>query len=150
MIVPVTGKVYGDTERANAHAAVDEGWLTEGKWGAEFERKLREFTGKREVILCNSGSSANLLALSALELPPGSEVITTALNFPTTLNPIIQCGLVPVFVDCTLPQMTADVSQIEAAIGPKTRAVMLAHTLGVPFDVQAVLEICRRHDLKLV
>jgi CDP-6-deoxy-D-xylo-4-hexulose-3-dehydrase len=150
MIVPVSGKIIGDAEKANAHAAIDEGWLTEGKWGAEFERKLREFTSRRFVILCNSGSSANLLALSALELEPGSEVITTALNFPTTLNPIIQCGLVPVFVDCTLPQMVADVSQIEAAISPKTRAIMLAHTLGVPFDVEAVLDICKRHNLKLV
>jgi len=150
IVVPVTGKIIGDTEKANAHAAIEEGWLTEGRWGAEFERKLREFTGRREVILCNSGSSANLLALAALELPKGSEVITTALNFPTTLNPIIQLGLVPVFVDVNLPQMTANVEQIEAAVTDKTRAIMLAHTLGVPFDVQAVLQICKRHDLRLV
>ena len=150
MIVPVYGKVYGDAEKANAHAAIDEGWLTEGKWGAEFERKLSDFTGRRFVILCNSGSSANLLALASLELPKGSEVITTALNFPTTLNPIIQLGLVPVFVDCTLPQMVANVDQIEAAVTDKTRAIMLAHTLGVPFDVDEVLAICKRHNLKLV
>src|SRR5512146_695673 len=149
MIVPVSGKVYGDLEKKYAHEAVEDGWLTEGRWCAEFEKRLREFTGKREVILCNSGSSANLLALAALELQEGDEVITTALNFPTTLNPIIQLGLRPVLVDVKLPEMTADPAQVEAAISSKTRAVILAHTLGVPFD-DRIRQICKEHNLYLV
>src|SRR5512139_1375796 len=130
MNVPVHGRIWGEAEHANLREVVDSDWYTAGKWCAAFERRLEEYLGVRDVILCNSGSSANLLAVSALDLLPGDEVITTAVNFPTTVNPIIQAGGVPVFIDVKLPQMTADVTQLEAALSERTRAVILAHTLG--------------------
>jgi len=149
MIVPVSGKVVGDLERVNLFDATEELWLTSGKWCAEFEKKLREFTGKREVVLCNSGSSANLLALETLGLTPPDQVITTALNFPTTVAPILQTGGIPVFIDVTL-NMVADVSDLEYALTKDTRAVMLAHTLGYPFDIKAVRKFCRENYLTLI
>jgi len=150
MIVPVHGRIVGEPERAALRQVADSDWYTAGKWCAQFEKRLRAYLGVRHVSLCNSGSSANLLAISALELKPGDEVITTAVNFPTTVNPIIQAGAIPVFIDVKLPQMTADVSQLEAALSPRTRAVVLAHTLGYPFDVNEVLDFCQKHNLRLI
>jgi CDP-6-deoxy-D-xylo-4-hexulose-3-dehydrase len=150
MNVPVHGRIVGEEERANLYAVADSDWYTAGPWCAKFEKKLREYLGVRHVTLCNSGSSANLLAVSALELEPGDEVITTAVNFPTTVNPILQVGAIPVFIDVTLPHMVADASQLEAALSDKTKAVVLAHTLGYPFDVAAVVDFCKEYSLYLV
>lgn len=160
MRVPVHGAVFNQDERDNllAIAKADDLWLTAGPWCAKFERGLREFTGQREVVLCNSGSSANLLAISALTAPelgdrrimPGDEVITTALNFPTTLNPILQIGAVPVLIDVTLPGLVADTSMLQAALSPRTKAVIFAHTLGYPFDVQEVKLFCEMNNLWLI
>jgi CDP-6-deoxy-D-xylo-4-hexulose-3-dehydrase len=133
-------------------------WLTTGRFAEKFEREFAAFFGRRYSILVNSGSSANLLAVSALtslklgarRLVPGDEVITVAAGFPTTVNPIIQCGLVPVFVDITIPTYNIDVRQLEAARSERTRAVMLAHTLGNPFDVAAVKNFADRHGLWLI
>ncbi len=150
MIVPVHGRIWGEPEHANLREVVDSDWYTAGKWCHAFERKLADYLGVRHVVLCNSGSSANLLAVSALELQPGDEVITTAVNFPTTVNPILQVGAVPVFIDVKLPMMTADVRQLEAALSPRTKAVVLAHTLGYPFEVNEVWKFCRHNDLWLV
>src|SRR5207253_10835823 len=126
-------------------------WLTTGRFAAEFERAFASFCGLRHAVLVNSGSSANLIAMSCLTSPklgerrlrPGDEVITVAAGFPTTVAPIIQNGLIPVFVDITLPTYNADVSQLEAALSPRTRAVMMAHTLGNPFDLDAVRSFCQ-------
>ena len=150
MNVPVHGRIWGETEHANLMEVVNSDWYTAGPWCAKFEKKLREYLGVRHAILCNSGSSANLLAISALELQPGDEVITTAVNFPTTINPVLQVGAIPVFVDVKLPQMTADVIQLEAALSPRTKTVILAHTLGYPFDVNEVVAFCHKHDLALI
>ena len=144
------GRIWGEPEHANLREVVDSDWYTAGNWCKLFEKKLRDYLGVRYVSLCNSGSSANLLAISALELQPGDEVITTAVNFPTTVNPILQVGAVPVFVDVKLPHMTADVRQLEAALSPKTRAVVLAHTLGYPFELTAVRAFCDKHKLWLI
>jgi len=156
--VPVSGKVI---DAADMSAVVDsalDGWFTSGRWAREFERKLARFVGVRFASLVNSGSSANLVALSALTSPrlgaralrPGDEVITVAAGFPTTVNPIFQNGLVPVFVDVTLPTCEIDVTQLEAAHSPRTRAVMVAHTLGNVFDLGAVSAFCRKHNLWLI
>ena len=133
-------------------------WLTTGRYAARFEREFARRFGVRECSLVNSGSSANLCAISALTSPKlgdrrlvaGHEVITVAAGFPTTVNPIIQNGLVPVFVDVTVPTYNVDVTQLEEALSPRTRAIMLAHTLGNPFDLKAVTEFARRHKLWLV
>ena len=135
-----------------------DAWFTTGRFAEEFERKLARFVGVRCASLVNSGSSANLLALTALTSPklgdtalkPGDEVITVAAGFPTTINPIIQNRLVPVFVDVTLPTYEIDVSQLEAARSAKTRAIMIAHTLGNVFDLDAVTAFARKHDLWLI
>jgi CDP-4-dehydro-6-deoxyglucose reductase, E1 len=133
-------------------------WLTTGRFAAAFERKLAKFIGVRCASLVNSGSSANLVALSALTSPklgdralrPGDEVITVAAGFPTTVNPIIQNGLVPVFVDITLPTFNIDVTQLNAALSERTRAIVIAHTLGNPFNLGAVTEFARKHNLWLI
>jgi CDP-4-dehydro-6-deoxyglucose reductase, E1 len=148
--VPVHGRIWGEPEHANLREVVDSDWYTAGKWCALFEKRLQDYLGVKHAILCNSGSSANLLAVSALELQPGDEVITTAVNFPTTVNPIIQAGAIPVFVDVKLPQMTVDITQLDHALSPRTRAVILAHTLGYPFDVAEVVEFCEKHGLALI
>ena len=135
-----------------------DGWFTTGHWAKEFERKLARFVGVRSASLVNSGSSANLVALSALtspklgprQLKPGDEVITVAAGFPTTVNPIFQNRLVPVFVDVVLPTYEIDVTKLEAARSEKTRAVMIAHTLGNVFDLGAVTAFCRKHNLWLI
>jgi len=156
--VPPSGKLLGAEELRNMVDAALDGWLTTGRYNTEFERRLARFLGVRSAITVNSGSSANLVAFSTLTssklgdraIQPGDEVIAVAAGFPTTVNPILQCGAVPVFVDVQLPTYNIDPSRIEAAITPRTRAIMLAHTLGNPFDLDAVMEIVRRHDLWLI
>jgi CDP-6-deoxy-D-xylo-4-hexulose-3-dehydrase len=156
--VPVSGKVI---DAADVCAVVDsalDGWFTTGRWAKEFERRLARFVGVRSASLVNSGSSANLVALSALTSPklgaralqPGDEVITVAAGFPTTVNPIFQNRLVPVFLDVTLPTYEIDVAQLEAAHSPRTRAVMIAHTLGNVFNLDAITAFCRKYNLWLI
>src|SRR4051794_28236883 len=157
-VVPVSGKVI---DAADMSAVVDsalDGWFTTGRWAKEFEKKLARFVGVRSASLVNSGSSANLVALSALtspklgdrQLKPGDEVITVAAGFPTTVNPILQNRLVPVFVDITVPTYEIDVSQLEAARSEKTRAIMIAHTLGNAFDLDAVVAFAKKHNPWLI
>ncbi len=156
--VPPAGKVLGAPELRNLVEASLDGWLTTGRFNAQFEPRLAAFLGVQHALTTNSGSSANLLAFSALTSPslgarairPGDEVIAVAAAFPTTVNPVLQCGAVPVFVDVHIPTYNIDPALIEAAISPRTKAVMMAHTLGNPFDLQAVTELCRKHGLWLV
>ncbi|MHB0913513.1 MAG: lipopolysaccharide biosynthesis protein RfbH [Armatimonadota bacterium] len=156
--VPVSGKVF---DAADIQHLVDSSldfWLTTGRFAALFERKFAELCGLSHASLVNSGSSANLLAVSCLTSPslgdrqlrPGDEVITVAAGFPTTLNPIIQNGLVPVFVDVSIPTYNVDVSQLEAALSGRTKAVIFAHTLGNPFDISAVMDFARKHRLWVI
>ena len=156
--VPVSGKVLDANDYAALVDASLDGWLTAGRFHEDFERGLARYVGVRSAVFVNSGSSANLVALSALTSPklgkkalkPGDEVITVAAGFPTTVNPIIQNGLVPVFVDVELGTYDAVIDQVREAISPKTRAIMMAHTLGNPFDVAQIKSICQEHDLWLV
>jgi len=156
--VPASGKVIGENEIANLMEAALDGWLTTGRFNAAFEEQLAEYLGVVHVLTTNSGSSANLLALTALTSPqlgdralqPGDEVITAAAGFPTTVNPILQNGLVPVLVDSSLPTYNIDASLVEQAIGKRTRAIMVAHTLGNPFDLDAIMRIAERHGLWLI
>ena len=156
--VPVSGKVFNERELELLVDSSLDFWLTTGRYAAEFEKKFSKVMGMKHAMLCNSGSSANLLAVTALTssrlgkraLKEGDEVITAAAGFPTTVNPILQNRLVPVFVDVELGTYDCSVEKIEAAIGPKTRAIMMAHTLGNPFDVTAIKEICKEHDLWLI
>jgi len=157
-VVPVSGKVIDAADMSAVVDAALDGWFTTGRWAKDFERKLERFVGVRSASLVNSGSSANLVALSALTSPklgdralkPGDEVITVAAGFPTTVNPIFQNRLVPVFVDVTLPTYEIDVTKLEAARSEKTRAVMVAHTLGNVFDLDAVTAFCKKYKLWLV
>ena len=156
--LPYAARVFDEREVLAAVDASLDFWLTLGEHGERFQRGLSRFLGVRHSVLTNSGSSANLVAFSALTSPklgsrrirPGDEVITAAAGFPTTVNPIIQAGCVPVFIDCDPRTANARVDQLEEALSPRTRAVMLAHTLGNPFDVDAVLDFCRRHRLWLI
>ncbi|MFM8984694.1 MAG: lipopolysaccharide biosynthesis protein RfbH [Planctomycetia bacterium] len=160
--VPVAGRVFDDRDVTSLVDSALDFWLTTGRFAEAFEQRFATRVGVRCASLVNSGSSANLLALTALtshklgdaRLQPGDEVITVAAGFPTTVNPILQNGLVPVFVDIEHPESRAtynvDVDRLAAARGPRTRAVMLAHTLGNPFDCAAVADFCGRHDLWLV
>lgn len=156
--VPISGKVFDAEELESLVDSALDFWLTTGRFAEQFEREFARFIGVRSASLVNSGSSANLLALSALTSPklgerrlrPGDEVITVAAGFPTTLNPIFQCGLVPVFVDVEIPTYNVNVEQLEDAVSPRTRAVMLAHTLGNPFDVATVMEFVKARDLWLI
>ena len=156
--VPPSGKVLGAAEFVNLVDASLDGWLTTGRYNAAFEKKLAGFLGIEHVLTCNSGSSANLLALTALTSPrlgaralqPGDEVITAAAGFPTTVNPILQNGLTPVFVDSEIGTYNPSPAAVEAAISPRTRAIMLAHTLGNPFDAAALRALADRHGLWLV
>lgn len=153
-----SGRVFDANELVHLVDAALDFWLTTGRYAAQFEREFARFLGVRHAILCNSGSSANLLALSALTSPklgerrlqPGDEVITVAAGFPTTVNPIIQNNLVPVFLDIELGTYNVDVRYLEEAISPRTRAIFLAHTLGNPFNLDAVLDVAKRHDLWLI
>lgn len=156
--VPITGKVFDEKEMISMVDAVLEGWWTEGRFSEQFESKLSKWLGVKQAILVNSGSSANLLAISALmsaklgskKLNPGDEVITVAASFPTTVNPIIQNKLVPVFVDVELGYYNINVEEVKKAISPKTRAVFVAHTLGNPFNIDAIAAICKEHNLWLI
>ncbi len=156
--VPISGKVFDDAE---IQLLVDAGldfWLTTGRYAAQFEDEFARLFGLRYAMLANSGSSANLLALTALTSPslkeraltPGDEVITVASGFPTTVNPIIQNKLVPVFLDVEIPTYNVEASQLEAALSERTRAVSLAHTLGNPFDLATVTEFVKKHNLWLI
>lgn len=156
--IPPSGKVIGAAEIKNMVEASLDGWLTTGRFNDEFERRLKHFIGVEHLITVNSGSSANLVAFSTLTSPqlgsravqPGDEIIAVAAGFPTTLNPIVQFGAVPVFVDVSIPTYNIDVMQIEAAISPKTKAIMIAHTLGNPFDLDAVIALCKKYKLWLI
>jgi len=156
--VPVSGRVFAAEDMRYLVDSSLDFWLTTGRYAEQFEREMARFMGIRTVMLCNSGSSANLLALSALTSPsleerqlrPGDEIITVAAGFPTTVNPIVQNGLIPVFLDIDLATYNIDVSQLERAISPKTRGIMLAHTLGNPFNPDAVMAVANQHDLWLI
>ena len=156
--IPPSGKVMDADDCAHLIDASLDMWLTTGRFGAEFEKKLARIFGRKLSKLTVSGSAANLLAFSTLtswklgadRLKPGDEVITVAAGFPTTVAPIIQNGCVPVFVDVDIKTHNVDVDALEAAIGPKTRAVMIAHSLGNPFDVPRVAALCEKHGLYLI
>lgn len=156
--IPPSGRLVGAEEAQLMVEAALDGWLTAGRFNTAFEQQLAEFLGVRHLLTVNSGSSANLLAFSALTSPrlgnraiqPGDEVLAVAAAFPTTVNPILQYGAVPVFVDVELGTYNVDVQQLEAAVTPRTKAVMLAHTLGNPFNLDAVSALCRKHGLWLV
>lgn len=156
--IPASGKVLGPEEFVNVVDAALDGWLTTGRFNDSFEKKLAAYLGVAHVLTCNSGSSANLLALSALTSPqlghralkPGDEVITAAAGFPTTVNPILQNGLIPVFVDSHIPSYNPLPATIEVAITPRTRAIMLAHTLGNPLAIAELKAIADRHQLWLI
>ena len=157
-VVPPSGKVLDAAELKNMVEASLDGWLTTGRFNEAFEKRLAEYLGVKFLITTNSGSSANLLAFTTLTSPrlgeraikPGDEVIGVAAGFPTTVNPILQFGAVPVFVDIDLASHNIDADKIEAAISPKTKAIMLAHSLGNPFNINVVMEICRKHGLWLI
>ncbi len=156
--ISYASRVYDAQEMKNLVDSALEFWLTSGRYTDQFEQKLAEYIGVRHCALVNSGSSANLLAFMALTSPllgerrvqRGDEVITVAAGFPTTVTPFLQYGAVPVFVDLTIPQYNIDASRLEDALSEKTKAVMIAHTLGNPFDLKAVREFCDRHKLWLV
>ena len=156
--VPVSGKVIDGDDLSSVVDSALDCWFTTGRFAEDFERKLARFVGVRCASLVNSGSSANLLAVSALTSPklgdrrlkPGDEVITVASGFPTTVNPILQNRLVPVFVDVTLPTYEIAAGQLEAARSEKTRAVVIAHTLGNVFDLDAITSFVRKHNLWLI
>jgi CDP-4-dehydro-6-deoxyglucose reductase, E1 len=156
--IPCAGRVFDADDMVHLVDSALDFWLTAGRFAAEFERVFARFWGLRHALLVNSGSSANLVALSCLtspklgdrQLQPGDEVITVAAGFPTTVNPIIQNRLVPVFVDVRLPTYNVDVDQLEDAVSPRTRAVMLAHTLGNPYDLARVTAFTAKHHLWLI
>ena len=156
--VPVAGRVYGARELRLLAEASLEFWLTTGRFNDAFEEGLKKYIGVRHLLTCNSGSSANLLAVSSLTshllkkraMKPGDEVITCATGFPTTVNPVLQNGLIPVFVDVDIPTYNIQADRIEAAITDKTRAIVVAHTLGNPYDLGTVMEVAKKHDLFVV
>jgi CDP-4-dehydro-6-deoxyglucose reductase, E1 len=157
-VVPPSGKVLGASELKNMVEASLDGWLTTGRFNEAFEKRFAEFVGVPHALTTTSGSSANLLAFTALTshklgtraLKPGDEVITVAAGFPTTVNPMLQNGMVPVFVDVDIPTYNIDPNKIEAAISSKTKAIMVAHTLGNPFDLDAVMAIANKHNLWVI
>ncbi len=156
--IPISGRVFDEQELELLVDSSLDFWLTTGRFAEQFEREFAKFVGVREAVLVNSGSSANLLAIAALTSPklgdrrlrPGDEIITLAAGFPTTVNPIVQNRLVPVFVDVHIPTFNVDVSYLEAALSDRTRAVIFAHTLGNPFDLDAVIAFAKKHGLWLV
>lgn len=156
--VPVSGRVFDAEDIQSLVDSSLDFWLTTGRFARQFEKSLAAFVGARHALLCNSGSSANLLAVCALtseklgdeRLKPGDEVITVAAGFPTTVNPLLQNGLIPVFVDIELGTYDANVPQLQAAVSEKTAGIMLAHTLGNPFNVAAVRKLADEHDLWLI
>ena len=156
--IPPSGKYIDGAELKLMTEAVLDGWLTTGRFNAQFEERLAKFIGVRHLLTVNSGSSANLVAFSTLTSPklgaraikPGDEVIGVAAGFPTTVNPIIQFGAIPVFVDVEMGTYNIDASKIEAAITDKTKAIMLAHTLGNPYDLKTISALCKKHKLWLI
>ena len=156
--VPPSGKTLGSEELRNMVEASLDAWLTTGRFNDEFEKRLAKFIGVSHLITVNSGSSANLVAFCALTSPklgeraikPGDEVIGVAAGFPTTVNPILQFGAVPVFVDVEIDTYNIDAAKVEAAIGPRTKAIMLAHTLGNPFNLDVIVFLCKKYNLWLV
>ncbi|WP_191018023.1 lipopolysaccharide biosynthesis protein RfbH [Treponema zioleckii] len=156
--ISYASRVFDEKEMVNLVDSSLEFWLTSGRYTDQFEKQMGEYLGTPFVSLVNSGSSANLIAFMTLTSPVlgdrqikrGDEVITVACGFPTTVTPILNYGAVPVFVDVKVPQYNIDVSQLESALSPKTKAVMIAHTLGNPFDLKAVTEFCKKHNLWLV
>jgi CDP-6-deoxy-D-xylo-4-hexulose-3-dehydrase len=156
--VPVSGRVFNGEEMQLLVDASLDFWLTTGRYADQFEKEFANYMGVRHALLCNSGSSANLLALSALTsskledraIKPGDEVITVAAGFPTTINPIVQNQLTPVFLDVEMGTYNVDTTHLEEAITPKTKAIMIAHTLGNPFDLDTVTEIANKHNLWLI
>ena len=158
MRISYAGRVYDEEEVCNLVDAALEFWLTSGRYTKQFEAELADFLGVRFCSFVNSGSSANLMAFMTLTSPllkerrvlPGDEMITVAAGFPTTVTPAIQYGVVPVFVDVTIPQYNLDVSKLEEALSDKTKVVMIAHTLGNPFDIKAVKNFCDKHNLWLI
>ena len=156
--IPVSGKKFDGEEILRIFEAALDGWWTSGRFTEAFEKGLSEFVGTRAALFVNSGSSANLLALSALlspklgknSLKPGDEVITMAMGFPTTINPIIQNGLKPVLIDLNLATYDANIEELKSSITPRTKAIMMAHTLGNPFDVETVVKLCEENDIWLI
>jgi CDP-6-deoxy-D-xylo-4-hexulose-3-dehydrase len=156
--IPPSGKLIGNEELVAMVDASLDGWLTAGRYNRSFERRLSKFLGAKHVLTVNSGSSANLVAFSCLTSPKlgeraiqkGDEVISVAAGFPTTVNPILQFGAIPVFIDVTLENYNIDVKLVESAISSKTKAIMLAHTLGNPFDLDVITSICKKHNLWLI
>ena len=156
--VPVSGKVYDEKELQNLVISALEGWWTEGRWCEQFGGRIKEYLGVKFALLVNSGSSANFIALKSLtsvklgerRIKQGDEIITTAACFPTTINPIIEIGAVPVFVDVELGTYNAKIENIKEAISKRTKAIFLAHTLGNPCDLRKVKELCKRHNLWLI
>jgi CDP-6-deoxy-D-xylo-4-hexulose-3-dehydrase len=156
--IPVSGKVFNNEEINNAIAAARDGWWTEGRWVKQFEADFKKYLGINFVSLINSGSSANLVALASLtssvfgerQLKPGDEYITTSVAFPTTVNPGIQYGLTPIFVDCVLENLNINVSKIEKAITKKTKLIMVAHTLGIPYDLDKIVKLAKKHNLWVI
>lgn len=156
--IPVSGKVIDGEDIANLVESALDGWLTSGRFTEDFQKQLAKFVGVRNALFVNSGSSANLVALSSLTSPKlgekalkvGDEVLTVAMGFPTTVNPIIQNGLRPVLVDIELQTYDAKAEMLEAAITPKTKAIMMAHTLGNPFNLELITRLCKEHDLWLI
>ena len=157
-LIPPSGKLIGYEETKNMVLASFDGWLTTGRFNSEFQEKLSNFLTVKHLITVNSGSSANLLAFSSLTshlhkeraIKPGDEVISVAAGFPTTVNPLFQTGVIPVFIDIKLPTYNINEELIEDAITNKTKAIMLAHTLGNPFNINKVLEICKKYNLWLI
>ncbi len=156
--IPYSGRVFDAEELMHLVDASLDFWLTTGRFAAQFEKMFAKYIGVKHAMLCNSGSSANLLAVCALTSPSlkerqlmaGDEVLTVAAGFPTTVNPIIQNKLIPVFVDINLETYNVNVDELEAAIGPRTKAIILAHTLGNPFDLKAVSALAKKHGLWLI
>lgn len=156
--VPVSGKVFDHKELTYITDSALDAWFTTGKFNAEFEKKLAKYINVKSVLTVNSGSSANLVAFSALTakelgneaIKPGDEVITVAASFPTTVNPILQYGAVPVFLDVTIPHYEIDITHLEAALSHKTKAVVIAHTMGNVFNLDVITAFCEKHDLWLM
>ncbi len=156
--IPPSGKLLDEADLKNLLESCFDLWLTAGRFASEFERRFADFMNQKYCLLVNSGSSANLVAFATLTSPllkdrqlvPGDEVITVAAGFPTTVNPIIQHGCIPVFLDVNLPDFGIKIELLETALSNKTKAVMIAHTLGSPFDVKAVKEFCDKHNLWLI
>ena len=156
--IPASGKVFDHEEMTALMDSCLDFWLTSGRFCKQFEADFKKFLNVKHVVLTNSGSSSNLLAITALTssvlgeraLKPGDEVITVAAGFPTTINPIIQNNLIPVFVDVEIPTYNIDVSMLEKALSPKTKAIFIAHTMGNPFNLEKVCEFAKKHNLWLV